>query len=64
MQPTILISIYCCYSQELRDIAKLSNAANIGISESNLENSILSLEIHTDSYNSHFPVIETDMGEE
>ena len=36
---------------ELRNIAKLSNAAVIGISESKLDDSILSSEIHIDNYN-------------
>ena len=36
---------------ELRNIAKLSNAAVIGISESKLDDFILSSEIHIDSYN-------------
>ena len=36
---------------ELRNIAKLSNAAVIGISESKLDDSILSYEIHIDKYN-------------
>ena len=36
---------------ELRNIAKLSNAAVIGIGESKLDDSILSYEIHTDNYN-------------
>ena len=37
---------------ELRNIAKLSNAAVIGISESKLDDSILSSEIHINNYNS------------
>ena len=36
---------------ELRNIAKLSNAAVIGISESQLGDSVLSSEIHIDNYN-------------
>ena len=36
---------------ELRNIAKLSNAAVIGISESKLDDSVLSFEIHIDNYN-------------
>ena len=36
---------------ELRNIAKSSNAAVIGISESKLDDSILSSEIHIDNYN-------------
>ena len=36
---------------ELRNIAKLSNVAVIGIGESKLNNSVLSSEIHTDNYN-------------
>ena len=36
---------------ELRNIAKLSNAAVIGISESKLDDSVLSSEIHIDNYN-------------
>ena len=36
---------------ELRNIAKLSNAAFIGISESKLDDSVLSSEIHIDNYN-------------
>ena len=37
--------------EELRNIAKLSNAAVIGISESKLDDSVLSSEIHIDNYN-------------
>ena len=47
---------------ELRNIAKLSNAAVIGISESKLDDSVLSSEIHIDDYND-VTVIGTDMGE-
>ena len=36
---------------ELRNIAKFSNAAFIGISESKLDDSVLSSEIHIDNYN-------------
>ena len=36
---------------ELRNIAKLSNATVIGISESKLGESVLSPEIHIDNYN-------------
>ena len=36
---------------ELRNIAKLSNAAVIGIGESKLDDSVLSSEIHIDNYN-------------
>ena len=36
---------------ELRNIAKLSNAALIGISESKLDDSVLSSEKHIDNYN-------------
>ena len=36
---------------EFRNIAKLSNAAVIGISESKLDDSILPSEIHIDNYN-------------
>ena len=36
---------------ELRNIAKLSNAAVIGIIESKLDDSILSSEMHIDNYN-------------
>ena len=36
---------------ENRNIAKLSNAAVIGISESKLEDSVLSSEMHIDNYN-------------
>ena len=36
---------------KLRNIAKLSNAAVIGISESKLDDSVLSSEIHIDNYN-------------
>ena len=36
---------------EFRNIAKLSNAAVIGISESKLDDSVLSSEIHIDNYN-------------
>ena len=36
---------------ELRNIAKLSNAAVISISESKLDDSVLSSEIHIDNYN-------------
>ena len=36
---------------ELRNIAKLSNAAVIGINESKLDDSVLSSEIHIDNYN-------------
>ena len=36
---------------EVRNIAKLSNAAVIGISESKLDDSVLSSEIHIDNYN-------------
>ena len=36
---------------ELRNIAKLSNAAVIGITESKLDDSVLSSEIHIDNYN-------------
>ena len=36
---------------ELRNIAKLSNAAVIGISKSKLDDSVLSSEIHIDNYN-------------
>ena len=36
---------------ELRDIAKLSNAAVIDISEWKLDNPVLSSEIHIDNYN-------------
>ena len=36
---------------ELRNIAKLSNAAVIGISESILNDSVLSSEVHIDNYN-------------
>ena len=37
--------------EELRNIAKLSNAAVIGISESKLDDFVLSSEIHIDNYN-------------
>ena len=37
--------------RELRNIAKLSNAAVIGISESKLDDSVLSSEIHIDNDN-------------
>ena len=37
--------------EELRNIAKLSNAAVIGISESILNDSVLSSEVHIDNYN-------------
>ena len=36
---------------ELRNIAKLSNAAVMDISESKLDDSVLSSEIHIDNYN-------------
>ena len=36
---------------ELRNIAKLYNAADIGISESKSDDSVLSSEIHIDNYN-------------
>ena len=36
---------------ELRNIAKLYDAADIGISESKLDDSVLSSEIHIDNYN-------------
>ena len=36
---------------ELRNIAKLSSALIIGISESKLDDSVLSSEIHIDTYN-------------
>ena len=47
---------------KLRNIAKLSNAAVIGISESKLENSVLSSEITLITI-ILFAVIGTDMGE-
>ena len=36
---------------KFRNIAKLSNAAVIGISESKLDDSVLSSEVHIDNYN-------------
>ena len=39
---------------ELRNIAKLSNAAVIGIGESKLHHSVLSSEIHIDNYNTFY----------
>ena len=38
---------------KLRNIAKLFNAAVKGISESKLDDSVLSPEIHIDDYNTH-----------
>ena len=48
--------------EELRNIAKLSNAAVIGISESKLDGSAISSKIHIGNV-VHFPVIGTIMEE-